>query len=119
MGRSKALSIYLIAAFLWRALTAAHEYPSTTMRNMTIGLDLLCLIGLIGTRIHFFKNSLPGELMAWKILFWAALAAGAGLLLIRQMEMTVGGPGISGTTCCQVPRVINGAAVNRTINKSF
>ena len=53
------------------------------MRNMTIGLDLLCVIGLIGTGIHFFKNSLPGESMAWKVLFWIALAAGLGLLLIR------------------------------------
>ena len=53
------------------------------MRNMTIGLDLLCLIGLIGTGIHFFKNSLPGEAMAWKVLFWIALVAGVGLFAIR------------------------------------
>jgi len=80
---SKVLSIYLIVAFLWRALTVAHEYPSITVRNMTIGLDLLCVIGLIGTGIHFFKNSEPGESMPWKILFWIALLAGVGLFAIR------------------------------------
>jgi hypothetical protein len=80
---SKVFSIYLIAAFLYRALTAAHEFPSPTLRNMTIGLDLLCLIGLIGTGIQFFKNSEPGESIAWKVLFWIALVAGLGLFAIR------------------------------------
>src|SRR5215510_16587093 len=80
---SKALSIYLIAVFLWRALIVAHEYPSPTMRNVIIGLDLLCVTGLIATGIQFFKSSLPGESMLWKILFWIALMAGLGLFAIR------------------------------------
>ena len=80
---SKALSIYLIGAFLWRALTAAHEYPSVTVRNMTIGLDLLCVVALIASGIHFFKNSEQGESTPWKILFWIALVAGLGLFAIR------------------------------------
>jgi len=50
------LCLYLIAMFVWRALVAAHEYPSPALRNLTIGLDLLCLIGLVGIEIQIFKN---------------------------------------------------------------
>lgn len=80
---SIALSIYLIVTFLWRLLTAAHEFPSPALRNLTIGLDLLCVIGLIGAGIQLYKNSIPGHSTGSKILFWIALLAGVGLFAIR------------------------------------
>ena len=66
-------------------MACSHRGPrvSEPLRNITIGLDLLCVIGLIGTGIQFFKNSLPGESMAWKVLFWIAVMAGLGLFAIR------------------------------------
>ena len=82
-GIFKALSIYLIASFLWRALTTAHEYPSPSLRNMTIALDLLCVIGLSGTGIQIFKGIPPGQSTAGKVLFWLGFIAGLGLFAIR------------------------------------
>jgi hypothetical protein len=76
------LCLYLIATFLWRALIAAHEYPSPALRNLTIGLDLLCLIGLVGIEIQIFKND-SFQSIGGKILFWCALLAGLGLFAIR------------------------------------
>jgi hypothetical protein len=67
-----ALAGYLIANFLYRTLTAAHEYPMRTEQVMTIGFDVLALIGLYGLRAHGPKP-----------LFWIALTAGLGLLAIR------------------------------------
>ena len=66
------LSAYLIATFLWRALTDGHEYPMRTEQVMEIAFDVLALIGLIG-----MKAKIPAA------LFWIALAAGVGLLAIR------------------------------------
>jgi hypothetical protein len=34
------LSCYLIATFLWRAFTPAHEYPMRSVQVMEIALDL-------------------------------------------------------------------------------
>jgi hypothetical protein len=67
-----ALSCYLIATFLYRTLTPAHEYAMRTEQLMTIGLDILAVIGLAGLRAHGSKG-----------LYWAGLPAGIGLLLIR------------------------------------
>ena len=62
----------LIASFLLRALTAAHEYPMWSEQVMTMLIDLGLIVGLYGMR-----QRLP------KALFWCALAAGIGLFLIR------------------------------------
>ena len=62
----------LIASFLWRTLTAAHEYPMRSEQVMTMLIDLGLIVGLYGTR-----QRLP------KALFWCALVAGIGLFLIR------------------------------------
>lgn len=43
-GIFRALCIYLIAIFLWRALTTADEFPSRGLQVLTIALDLLCLM---------------------------------------------------------------------------
>jgi nicotinamide riboside transporter PnuC len=68
------LSVYLIGTFLWRTLTKAHESPLRTMQLMTMGLDAVAIIGLIGLNARLSKA---------KPLFWIALIAGLGLFAIR------------------------------------
>jgi hypothetical protein len=68
------LSAYLICTFLWRVLTKAHEMPLRAEQMMTIGLDILAVIGLIGLKTQLAKA---------KVLFWIALIAGLGLFAIR------------------------------------
>jgi hypothetical protein len=81
-GMFCALSIYLVASFIWRAVTTAHEFPSTNLRNLTIGLDLFCVIGLIFGGIQIFRDH-ESDWFGGKVLFWIALIAGLGLFLIR------------------------------------
>jgi hypothetical protein len=50
----------------------AHEYPTQTLQAMTIGFNLLAVVGLFG-----LKAQMP------KALLWAALIAGIGLLALR------------------------------------
>jgi hypothetical protein len=75
-GRGRGLFIafacYLIATFLYRALTPAHEYPRFPERPMTVSFDILATIGLFGLRAQGAKP-----------LLWIGVAAGIGLLLIR------------------------------------
>ena len=53
-------------------LTPAHEYPMRSDQMLTMALDFLGLVGLIGLRV-----SIP------KPLFWIGLVAGIGLLALR------------------------------------
>jgi hypothetical protein len=62
----------LIAHFLWNLLTPAHEYPMRTLQVMTVTIDCLMLVGLIGLR-----QAMP------KPLFSIALVAGIGLFALR------------------------------------
>jgi hypothetical protein len=56
------VSAYLIGTFLYRLLTPAHEYPMRTEQIMEIGLDVLCLVGLIGLKARFRPGrSFPGS----------------------------------------------------------
>jgi hypothetical protein len=66
------LALYLIAMFLYRATTPAHEYPRPPDRWMTIGSDILATIGLFALRAHGAKP-----------LMWIGILAGIGLLPIR------------------------------------
>jgi hypothetical protein len=66
------LAWYLIASFLWRTLTPAHEYPMCAVQVMEIAFDIMAIAGLIGMEA---KLSRP--------LFWVALIAGLGLFAIR------------------------------------
>jgi hypothetical protein len=66
------LPCLLIGHFLWNVLTPAHEYQMRSDQMLTMGLDLLGLLGLIGLR-----KSIPTP------LFWCALVAGIGLLALR------------------------------------
>lgn len=67
-----ALSLMLIATFLWRTLTAAHEYPMRSEQVIEILFDVLCVVGMFGV-----KSKIPAA------LFWIGLAAGIGILAIR------------------------------------
>ncbi len=76
------LPIILIGTFLWRFLVTAHEFPSTGMRNFSIGLDLLCLVSLIGLWVMISRKQLPvGRFL--HLIFWLGLFAGLGLFVIR------------------------------------
>jgi uncharacterized membrane protein AbrB (regulator of aidB expression) len=66
------LSLTLIATFLYRTLTAAHEYPSRSTQILAISLDVMCVIGMFGV-----KAKIPAA------LFWAGLVCGIGVLAIR------------------------------------
>lgn len=66
------LSLTLIATFLYRTLTAAHEYPGRSAQILEISLDVLCVIGMFGV-----KAKIPAP------LFWAGLVCGLGVLAIR------------------------------------
>jgi hypothetical protein len=66
------LSVYLIAAFLWRVFTPAHEFSMRTEQVMQIAFDILAVVGLIALRAQ-----IP------KALFWIALIVGLALFAIR------------------------------------
>jgi hypothetical protein len=69
-----AVAVLLIASFLYRALTPAHEYPTRPEQLLTMGLDFVLLAALIGMKRQLTRGA---------ILFWIALAAGIGLFAIR------------------------------------
>ena len=77
------LSIYLIGTFLWRAFAAAHEFPSPTLRNLTIGLDLACLVALIGLWIKASRDEESPVGPGLHVLFLIGVLAGLGMFGIR------------------------------------
>jgi hypothetical protein len=66
------LPALLIGTFLWRTLTAAHEYPGRTATIMEMVIDAALIVGLFGLR---------ARMPTW--LFWVALICGIGLFAIR------------------------------------
>jgi hypothetical protein len=78
------LAFYLVLIFLWRLFATANEYDSKSMVSLSIGLDILCLVGLIAARVQI-KRALPGESLSGgaQVMFILALVAGIGLLVIR------------------------------------
>jgi len=78
------LAFYLVLIFLWRVFATANEYDSESMVFLSIGLDILCLVGLIAARAQI-KRATPGQSLAdgAQVLFIVALIAGIGLLAIR------------------------------------
>ena len=75
------LSILLIVTFLWRAFTPSHEYPMRPAQLMSMGFDLLSLVGVI-----YCWFALPPEFRAntgSRVLCVAAVVAGIGLFAIR------------------------------------
>jgi hypothetical protein len=79
------IALYLIGAFLWRALLPAHEYPLRPAQLMSMAFDLMALAGLIGCWISASRGRSAtrrnGAMSA--LVFWVALAAGLGLWVIR------------------------------------
>jgi hypothetical protein len=69
-----AVSCLIIANFLYRLFVPSHEYPMRTEQLLDIGLDIVLLAGLFG-----LKRQAP----KLQVLFWVALAAAIGSLLIR------------------------------------
>src|SRR5436309_940615 len=66
------LAIYLIGQFLWNVFVPAHEYAMRADQVMSVGLNLLAVVGMFG-----LKAKMPQP------LFWAGLVAGIGLLALR------------------------------------
>jgi hypothetical protein len=79
------LSYFLIATFLWRVLTAANEFDSPELVYFSIGLDVLCVVALIGSKMQISRAAPPAQppWIAGNLLFFLALIAGLGLLAIR------------------------------------
>lgn len=75
------ISIYVIALFLWRFFTPAHEYDRHSVRMLEMTLDGLATVGLVA----IFAKSLGGEKPGFlrTVLLWSALVAAAGIWLIR------------------------------------
>ena len=66
------LPAILIGNFLWRTLTAAHEFPGRTATILEMVIDAALIVGLFG---------LKSRMQPW--LFWVALICGLGLFAIR------------------------------------
>ena len=78
------LCIYLIGIFLYRVLVTAGEYDSPMVVYMTIGLDLLCLVGLIPLRKTAERETMTRQqTVVINTVFVIALIAGLGSLAIR------------------------------------
>jgi hypothetical protein len=79
------VSVYLIAAFLWRFFVPADEYPSAALQYMSMALDAGMVIGLAGSKqqvTRFLAADDGGRVLA-TVLFWVAILAGLGLFAIR------------------------------------
>ena len=50
------LAIYLIGSFLWRVLIPAHEYPGSTATYLGIAVDVLAIVGLVGSELEFRRR---------------------------------------------------------------
>jgi hypothetical protein len=77
------LSIVLIVLFLYRAFTPGHEFPSEGLRDLTMIMDGLCLICVIGLWIQGSKATPAGLGPGMHFLFLMAVLAGLGLFAIR------------------------------------
>jgi len=78
------LAFYLVLIFLWRLLSTANEYDSVGMVWLSIGFDVLCLVGLVAARIQVTQavdsQPLPPS---GHVMFFLAFVAGIGLLALR------------------------------------
>src|SRR3954451_2650446 len=81
-GLFMVIAIVLIGTLFWRAFGVADEIPRPGYRSLTIGLDLLCLLSLIGLRVQASKQ-VPAITFGVSVLFWFGLLAGLGLFAIR------------------------------------
>ena len=78
------ISLYLIAAFLYRVLVTAHEYDSIPVVCMSIALDLAMVVSLILLKMAVSRGITTDQRSGVvSFVFVIALLAGLGLLGIR------------------------------------
>lgn len=70
------ISALLIGTFLYRVAVPAREYAMRDEQLLTMAIDLLLIVGLVGMKWQ-------GRVQGGTILFWIALVAGIGLFGIR------------------------------------
>lgn len=76
---------YLVFLFLWRILLPAGAWPSPPMHYLSMGLDvvLIAVVFVLRLRLSEQLGENPSRATFATVLFWCALGAGAGSLLIR------------------------------------
>ncbi|QPC90911.1 hypothetical protein [Mesorhizobium sp. INR15] len=80
----RVMAALLILPFVWRLCIPGGEYSSRGVIWLDILINLGLLFGLYGARKQLQRNASGDE--RWKIgapLYWAAMIAGIGVLLIR------------------------------------
>lgn len=79
------VSLYVTAQFVWRVATPAGSWPMPAAQLLSMVLDLILVVALIG-----LYRTMGGQLpegdrrhAARHVLFWPALASGIGMFIIR------------------------------------
>lgn len=79
------VSLYVTAQFLWRAFTRGGEWPMSPAHYLSMALDLILIVALIGL-YRAMGSQLPagdGRQAARQVLFWPAILSGIGMFVIR------------------------------------
>ena len=76
---------YLVFLFFWRILLPGGEWPQPPMHYVSMGLDvvLVAVVFVLRFRLSEYLGENPSRATFATILFWCALGAGIGSLLIR------------------------------------
>ena len=79
------VSLYVTAQFLWRALTPGGEWPMSPAHLLSMALDLILIVALVGL-YRTMGSQLPAgdsRHAARHVLFWPAFFSGIGMFVIR------------------------------------
>lgn len=76
---------YLVFLFFWRILLPGGEWPLPPMHYVSMGLDLVLMAVVFALRFRLtaYLDRNPARATLATVLFWCALGAGIGSLLIR------------------------------------
>ncbi len=76
---------YLVFLFFWRILLPGGERPLPPMHHVSMALDLalVAVVFVLRFRLSGYLGENPSRGTFATILFWCALGAGIGSLLIR------------------------------------
>lgn len=79
------VSLYVIAQFLWRVSTRAGSWPMPPMHLLSMALDLILIVALIGLYRTVGSQTPEGDRRhaVRHVLFWPALLSGIGMFIIR------------------------------------